>query len=591
MPEISLSQGLKRARELEDPMGPGTVKRAKTSAINTVDLPGTSKQLAPMEKLPEDMLSHILSFLPQPSVWKAMHEVCKAWCQIPPSVDLYLCQEKNMTDSRLKSIIESMQAKRYLITSIDLSGCTKITDRGLEVLKGMPLTALSLEGWKITDKAIEALKGMPLTHLNLEGCENITDRGLEMLKGMPLTKLSLARCEPITDVGLEALQELPLTILNLCGCRLITGRGLRMLKGMPLTQLNLHGCAITDVGLRMLKGMPLTGLVLAECEQITDVGLEALKGTAIRELDLGGCARITDVGLEALQGMPLTELSLEGCTQITDIGLGVLKGMPLTQLSLAKCTQITDVELEVLKGMPLARLYLAGCTQITDVGLEALQEMPLTQLSLKRCTKIAPLAVQVFREVFPTALLTDSLSTDIAKQRLMEEALAKLGKKFSNKVDRFVYRLARSRGGVERLDIPHKFGELWGKLNRYIDIGRLKAALALAAAPSIHRGFVDASMAALDLAQDDSFTLEQMIRIDYFLDQMTSEQRNRVDFFVYEAAPEPKGGARWGVEHRYDDVSRFRRAVHLILGQTLWHYLSTLRTGSKRPNLTVAYPT
>ena len=252
----------------------------------------------------------------------------------------------------------------------------------------------------------------------------------------------------------------------------------------------------------------------------------------ITQLNLCGCTQITDIGLGVLKGMPLTKLHLERCTEITDRGLKVLKGMLLTILNLERCKQITDVGLGVLKGMPLTQLYL-GRSAITDVGLEALQDMPLTRLSLERCTKIAPLAVQVFREVFPTALLTDSLSTDIAKQRVMEEALAKLGKRFSNKVDRFVYRLARSRGGVERLDIPHKFGEQWGKLNRYKDIERLKVALALAAAPSINRGFVDASMAALDLAQGDSFTLEQMIRIDYFLDQMTSEQQNRIDFFVY----------------------------------------------------------
>ena len=153
-------------------------------------------------------------------------------------------------------------------------------------------------------------------------------------------------------------------------------------------------------------------------------------------------------------------------------------------LYLAGCTQITDVGLGVLKGIPLNTLDLGGCA-ITDVGLEALQDLPLKRLSLQRCTKIAPVAVQAFREVFPTALLTDSLSTDIAKQRVMEETLAKLGKRFSNKVDRFVYRLARSLGGVERLDIPHEFGDQWGKLNRYKDIKRLKVALALAAVPSI----------------------------------------------------------------------------------------------------------
>ena len=186
MPGISLLKSFKRSRDVEiDPMGPGTIKRAKTSAINTVDLPGKSEQRAPLERLPEDMLSHILSFLPQPSVLKAMHEVCKAWCQIRASGELDLSQEKNMSDSRLKSIIESMQAKGYLITSIDLSGCTKITDRGLEVLKGMPLTHLGLVGCsQITDRGLEVLKEMRLTNSGLNGCARITDKGFEVLKGM-----------------------------------------------------------------------------------------------------------------------------------------------------------------------------------------------------------------------------------------------------------------------------------------------------------------------------------------------------------------------------------------------------------------------
>ena len=256
----SLLQGVKRTREDGgNHVELYRIKRAKTSAINTVDLPGTSKQLAPMERLPEDMLSHILSFLPQPSVLKAMHEVCKAWCQIPPSGELDLSQEKNMSDSRLKSIIESMQAKGYLITSIDLSGSTEITDRGLEVLKGMFLTGLVLaECDQITDRGLEVLKGMPLTILNLHGCARITDGGLEILKGIPLKELCLSGCEQITDDGLEMLKEMPLKELYLSGCKLITDRGVEVLKGLTLTILNLAGCTqITDSGLEVLKAMPL----------------------------------------------------------------------------------------------------------------------------------------------------------------------------------------------------------------------------------------------------------------------------------------------------------------------------------------------
>ena len=157
-----------------------------------------------------------------------------------------------------------------------------------------------------------------------------------------------------------------------------------------------------------------------------------------------------------LKGMPFTHLNLAGCTQITEVALGILKGC-LLKNCIYRCTQITDVGLGVLKGLPLTLLGLVGCTQITDVGLEALQDMPLRWLSLERCTKIAPVAVQAFREEFPTLLLTDSLSTDIAKQSLMEETLAKLGKRFSDKVDGFVYRLAPSLGGVEQLDIACGF--------------------------------------------------------------------------------------------------------------------------------------
>ena len=53
----------------------------------------------------------------------------------------------------------------------------------------MPLTSVNFSGcWKLTDKALEHLKGMPLTSVNFSGCWKLTDKALEHLKGYAADK-------------------------------------------------------------------------------------------------------------------------------------------------------------------------------------------------------------------------------------------------------------------------------------------------------------------------------------------------------------------------------------------------------------------
>ena len=52
------------------------------------------------------------------------------------------------------------------LTSVDFSGCHKLTDKALEHLKGMPLTSVNFRVPNLTDKALDHLKGMPLTSVD-----------------------------------------------------------------------------------------------------------------------------------------------------------------------------------------------------------------------------------------------------------------------------------------------------------------------------------------------------------------------------------------------------------------------------------------
>ena len=73
------------------------------------------------------------------------------------------------------------------LTSLNLAGCDKVTDEGLQVLKHTPhLTSLDLDMCRnVTDKGLEALKHTPnLVSLELEEC-GVTDEGLKELSTPP----------------------------------------------------------------------------------------------------------------------------------------------------------------------------------------------------------------------------------------------------------------------------------------------------------------------------------------------------------------------------------------------------------------------
>jgi Leucine-rich repeat (LRR) protein len=139
--------------------------------------------------------------------------------------------------------------------------------------------ALDLYGSHVTDAVLVHLERLPsLSAINLNGCNKITDGGLEHLKGLTkLQELYLTHTQ-ITDAGLADLQELTkLETLWLDNTQ-VTDVGLVHLKRFTkLESLSLDNTQITDAGLIHLKGLTsLLGLGLRDT-QVTDAAVAELQ--------------------------------------------------------------------------------------------------------------------------------------------------------------------------------------------------------------------------------------------------------------------------------------------------------------------------
>lgn len=189
---------------------------------------------------------------------------------------------------------------------------SRMTPAGLAHLRGMPLQRLSLSAWDFRglespSGALAPLAAMPLTDLNLKW-STISDAGLALLRGLPLTRLNLAGCNNLTPAGLEALKGLRLRALSLGMCReppynwvgFLLDYALPHLRGMPLTELTLRsttGNEFSDLGLKHLRGLPLTRLDLSGLIYIRGSGFKAFEGAPLTNLDLGGCLSVSDAGV------------------------------------------------------------------------------------------------------------------------------------------------------------------------------------------------------------------------------------------------------------------------------------------------------
>lgn len=291
------------------------------------------------------------------------------------------------------------------LTSLDLCGSQRLTDRGLLQLSHTPLCSLEV-----------AL---------LDNCHGITGKGLFVFsRSTKLHTLSLSNCRRLTDEAAVNVSHLgSLVALNLGGCRCLTDCSLEALGGMTkLRKLDLSQCdLITDDGLDNLNNLSLLEeLSLGWCRLISDSGLEVLveqpnRSQALRTLRLARCD-ITDVGLEYLKKLKqLEDLDLNGCT-VGSLALGeTLKELLyLTSLDISYCPGILCASWQgKINALRSLELCYSG---VQNSHLSHLRSLPLLEiLNLDSCI-VADwgIAHLVDNNVCPNLITLDLADTDIS---------------------------------------------------------------------------------------------------------------------------------------------------------------------------------
>jgi len=135
------------------------------------------------------------------------------WTELERGPGYFLLEKDQVAMVRVKNIgnkdlaqLVSELANCKQVISLNLAENRKITDAGLEVLKGIPwLTDLNIGACDITNAGIEHLKELPhLTNLNLIFCNRISDEALRTVgKLKELESLDILGCVHITHSGID----------------------------------------------------------------------------------------------------------------------------------------------------------------------------------------------------------------------------------------------------------------------------------------------------------------------------------------------------------------------------------------------------
>ena len=165
-------------------------------------------------------------------------------------------------------------------------------------------------------------------------------------------------------------------------------------------------------------------------------------------------------------------------------------------------------------------------------------------------------STSVSQTLSPLGCPLDMIDERIAEQRLFSEkdiiSLRKYFKQFETMV------LIDFDCAIECLN-EHE-GQNWGVDHRYDDPTKLKLALAIAIYQAKHPKdeYCTREMLEIIVCVNKPGQLSDE-HINECIEKMPS--KNQIDHLVFKLASEPKGGAEWGKEHRYDDRNRLGDAL------------------------------
>lgn len=194
---------------------------------------------------------------------------------------------------------------------------TAVSDLGVESLaKSESLDSLLMQDFAITGQAGPFIAKLPnLTQLEIFRCQGFGSDGVQALKGMKLTRLTLRDLPAVDDQALDVFQDLPeLKRLYIHEISSISDQGLKNLEGLKklelldiwtvpqmtdatveviaalpnLKELSIRTTGITDAAIDKLLAMPnLQSLTLKDNASVTEEGLKKLSTKKWTKLDIG----------------------------------------------------------------------------------------------------------------------------------------------------------------------------------------------------------------------------------------------------------------------------------------------------------------
>jgi len=321
--------------------------------------------------------------------------------------------------------IFSEQMEIHGLTSLDIRGCEKITDRGLHYVRSCAaLRIINLENaYQITSVGLRNLvtSCTKIKDLNLSGCLGVDGVGFGSI-GQHLSELMKLRLSGCRQIQSSALIQIfqgchNLQLLDLSYCNMVTNHDLKVMSDncADIRHLNIKECHhVSDATAHALSYQcpSLEYITFSRSEmsfQITDVSLLAFgeRSRNLRTLCLRGCDMITDTGISWLSKgcQNLQYLDLTNCSKVTNGGMRFIGDTcsDLRSINLKHLKRITDVGIRfVTQGCPRLEslnatgLYLISDGLMRDFGFEGLQALArsdcaktMSALNLSGCFRVS----------------------------------------------------------------------------------------------------------------------------------------------------------------------------------------------------------
>ena len=342
-------------------------------------------------------------------------QYCVALGELYPgmtAIDLAGCAA--VSDKGLASLAKNFPD----LQAVDLSGNTKVTDKAVAKL-AIACPKLLPRGLKTSQKGDKYCEALSMSHSNLSsidlsGCSLLTDKGTSSLSNScpNLVAVDLQNCHNVTDSGLARLvtalpklqleklksnakgdeyctavaaQHTDLTTLDLSSSAALTTKGLAVLMQSctRLQKVNTSNCGqIDDPALAsLIKQFPRLHANTIVSEKKGDLFCAAVakEQPNLTSIDLHGCADVTLKGLLAIGA---------NCSRLTSVDIGLCKAIKTEfNTSLANLGQTCRY---------LSTIKFGGCEDaVTDDVITRIAEScrRLRFIDVSACAQLSPDAI------------------------------------------------------------------------------------------------------------------------------------------------------------------------------------------------------